>query len=547
MKTHFSRLLLASTLILNSIGFLASYAQVNTPINFALFNPDCCDCKATSKTFFTVRPAFQLNSPEFLANFHDRLHAAGKECYNGAIQIVPFGGQSTNSCDLASYFMFDCKKRLHITELQTNTTDILAHQLNIFTQGGLNPSLYTPFESYIEFRPQYTFAGVGITYKQELGQFCDGRGFWILVSSPITYVSTEMKLCETIISDGGGVAPTATGAVANATDAFQQSSWQFGRIESCTKNKVKLGDITLLLGYEIVNHERCHAEGYAGVLIPTGNKVKSELVFEPMVGHNHHTGIITGASGGIVLSECPESDTRWSVEFDTHGLFLFKRCETRSFDLKRKPWSRYMQVYANQDQAQQAYNFSLTNPTDTFGGLVIGTPGINVFTKPLRVHPGFTSVSNLALLYDHCCWQCELGYNFYARQAECVELAKPWQTGPALKSFAEVTNFGGVAAGTTDSVQIIGNVFGDVNAVAFIDPTTRQIEYDNNLIQASDLDLLSAAHPAVISHTIYASGSYRFDDRPHPVFVALGGSYEFASDNTSMDRWMVWFKTGVSF
>lgn len=551
MNTNMLRKLMAFALILGGIGSLASFAQgVETPVNTRIFGGDCCDCKATGKTFFSVRPAFQLNSPEFLANAHDRLRARNKECHNGFVQIVPFGGKSTNTSDLGRYFSFDCKRRLHVTEVQTQTTDILANQLNIFTQGGANAALYAPFESYIEFNPTYSFAGLGITYKQEITQFCDGRAFWFLVSSPITSVQTRMNLCETIVSNGGGVNTNAVGAVATAADAFAQSSWTYGRIDenSSAETKVKLGDVTLLLGYEVIRHDKYHADGYAGILIPTGNNIRGKRVFEPVVGHNRHTGLITGASGGLVIWECPDKDRMLSVEFDCHGMYLFKHCEVRSFDLKNKPFSRYMQVYADQSEALQAYNVSLENPDNIYAGLVVGTPGINVFTQPLRVTPGYVSVSNLALLYDTCAWQLELGYNFYARQAECVELAKPWQVGPALKSFALLPNVNlDLASGTTDSVQQIGNIYGDLNAVAFQNTTTLQIEYDNNLIQASDLDLFSAAHPAVISHTLYASASHRWDERKHPVFVALGGSYEFEDDNTTMNRWMVWFKTGVSF
>ena len=541
------RLLLVLSMLLITSGDTFG-AGVVSSINTSIFNPDHCDCKASGKTFFSVRPAFQLNSPEFLANFHDRLRASGKECNNGVLQLVPFGGRSTNSCGLGQYFMFDCKSRLHITETQQQTTDILAHQLNIFTVGGDNPTtLIQPFESYIEFRPRYTFAGIGLTYKQEFAQFQDGRSFWFLVSTPITYVKTSVNMSEQVIQTGGGVDPNATGAVPNATQAFQQSSWKYGRIEPCSHHKINLGDVTLLLGYELIRHDLCHLDTYFGGLIGTGNKVRGHRVFEPMIGWNHHSGLITGGSAGILFWEC--EDKNLAVEMDCHGQYLFQRCEVRSFDLKRKPYSRYMQVYENADQAQEALNVSLANPATPATAEVIGTPGINIFTQPLRVHPGLSHVCNLALVYSDCDWQLELGYNFFARQQECVELAKPWQTGPALKSFAflPINTVPDIGAGSTDSVQIIGNNYGDVNAISFINATSQQIQYDENLIQASDLDLFSATHPGIISHTFYGSGGYRWEHCRHPAFLTGGASYEFSDDNTALSRWMIWIKTGFSF
>jgi len=208
-----------------------------------------------------------------------------------------------------------------------------------------------------------------------------------------------------------------------------------------------------------------------------------------------------------------------------------------------------MQVYMDLDQAEQAYNVgqlaSAPFPNlESVDALTIGTPGINVFTQPVRVYPGFAHVSNSAFVYTHCDFQGELGYNFYGRQAECVELSRPWQEGPALKSL--------LGNGETDSVQLIGNNYDNNNAVPFTDgsitpPTPATILFKDNIVKAEDLNLCSAAHPAVLTHTFYGAVSYRNDERKHPVFFGAGGSYEFSGDNTTMHRWMAWLKGGLSF
>lgn len=531
MKEQVNKMLMKCLLVMASMYHFGAFAVTST-VNTEIFNPDSdCSCKATSKTFFSVRPPYQLNSPEFLANWHTPLERSPKDCRRGAFELTLFGGASTSPDNFSQYFMPDCKKRLHITATQQADTDILAHQLNIYTLGDTNTSI-PAFESFIEFEPRYSFAGLGLTYKQEFWQREDHRSFWFLISMPITYVKTNMNLTEQVIHNGGGVNTSATGAVANATQAFEQQTWNFGLIQSCSKAVTKLGDVTLLLGYEIIRHEMCHADGYIGLILPAGNLVKGKRVFEPIVGHNRHVGLITGASAGLILWECETS--RLSAELDCHTQFMLSRCERRSFDLKNKPWSRYMQVYADLGQAQEAHD-----ATATIDSQAIGTPGINVFTQQVRVHPGFASVNNLALLYDHCNWQAELGYNFYARQAECVELARPWQVGPALKSL--------LGDGDTDSVQQIGNNFNNNNRVTFINSGTGEIQYDSNLIQASDLDLHSAAAPAALSHTLYGSVAYNWDECKRPVFLGAGASYEFTGDNTAMNRWMLWAKTGVAF
>ncbi len=544
MKKLLRRLLVAALLAVCGIAQAGNFA---TALGKCVpFNPDCgCECAATNKTFFTVRPPYQLNSPEFIANFHsDRLEAAGKPCRNGTVQVTLFGGQSTKKSNLGRYFGFDCSERLYINESTTaSNTDILAEQLNIYTVGGVTPAtLVPPFSSTIDLEPSYSFGGIGITWMQEFAQREDGRSWWVLVSTPLTIVSTTMNLSECITQNGGGVSPETPNAVANATEAFAQSSWRFGRIQQCTKTKTGLGDVTLLLGYEIVRHEAVGADGYLGILIPAGNKVRGRRIFEPVVGHNHHTGLILGGSADILMWECDNSSL--TLVLDGHSQYMLENCEVRSFDLKNKPWSRYMQVYANQAQAQEAYDLSLIVPTN-FGSLTLGEPGINIFTQPLRVHPGLIYVDNTAFVYTCNCWQAEVGYNFYARQQECVELARPWQTGAALKSL--------LGGGATDGVQIIGNVFNNNNEVPFISfpagpaPIPGVINYDTNLIKSGDLDLNSAAHPGIISNTFYGSIAHNRTACDHPHWFALGGSYEWATTNTVMNRWTVWLKGGVSF
>ncbi len=53
----------------------------------------------------------------------------------------------------------------------------------------------------------------------------------------------------------------------------------------------------------------------------------------------------------------------------------------------------------------------------------------------------------------------------------------------------------------------------------------------------------SAAHPALISNTVYASLGYKGDH----AFFNTGGSYEHDVLNTSLNRWLVWTKIGLTF
>jgi hypothetical protein len=192
-----------------------------------------------------------------------------------------------------------------------------------------------------------------------------------------------------------------------------------------------------------------------------------------------------------------------------------------------------MLVYNSQEQAQQAADLCSQTPnvTATNQGIILGTPGVNVFCLDLKVKPRFTHMFNSAFVYRNPCLEAEIGYDYFGRDSECIQLGCDFKEQYAFKSL--------LGCGDTNSVQTIGDQF------PLEDLPVAQ--YENNIIRATDLDLESAAHPNMVVHTIYGSLAYRWDDRECPVFAAFGGSYEWGPDNTTMNRWLLWGKVGMSF
>jgi hypothetical protein len=503
-----------SLLLLGAVGF----AQADDGISFN-----------NSKTFFWIRPPFQSSLPEKETLWRDR--ALARECgVSGAFQIVPFGGRSVKASEIAEYFMFCHKSELNVATgnlpgLPTNPNlrDVNAADFNIAV-GLSNPA----FQSTIKFRPRHSFAGVGFDYKQYLAarDACEKK-WWMEISFPVLHVKNDMRLSET----SNGVAPLNANVNANMVEAFKGlkgyfnpsigdgtvtgSAWKYGKINGPRK-KTGVADIELKLGYDYLCEEMCHAESYIGGLIPTGNRAEAHYVFEPIVGHGKHGGLIWGASWGWeVWNSC---DRYLHFEMATNGKYLFKNTQHRSFDVKGKPWSRYMLVYNNaSDAANQAVQ-----------------DGINVFTRKVEVRPRFQKDLNSAFVYTSCGFQAELGYNFWAKDAEKIKLDRPWE---GTQAFAAIDDAGGSAgANLINRAITIKETFEDCN-----------VAYGANLaIRAQDLDLQSASSPSALTHTFYGSLGYRWDDWCYPTFVGLGGSYELADDYGAISRWTIWGKFGVS-
>lgn len=488
---------------------------------------DDCSCKATSKSTFIPRGFYDKTSPVRVTLTRDRMEAR-EDGWGGTIDVAVFGGKSRKGDRLAQYFFPGCKTKLEVDETQTSTTDIIAENFNIRTVQG-------NFSSTITIHPEQSFVGAGITWKQELWQRSEDLSVWGSLSIPIVHQKHRMNLKENVTSDGGGANPAYEqfNVVGTMIDAFKQDAFMCGKIDDCCKlEKTRVADVELLLGLDVIKKEHTMLEFFAGINIPTGNRENPEFVFAPVIGNARHFGVLWGNSAGVQLWQHETEDKVLWGYLDWSSQYTFKHCEKRLLDVKYKPWSRYMAVYVDQAQAQQAFNACQNGPAAT--GLVLNTPGVNIFCQNVEVRPRFSFTFNSALAYRCNKWEGELGYNFFVRKAECLKLKC---------GFAETSAFKArLGCGSTDNVITIGNYFNDDNTLLF---TTAN--YTENIIMADDLDLQSASQPSMFMHTIYGSLGYRNDDREYPLYAGLGGSFEFSSDNTGMDRWTLWAKGGISF
>ncbi len=492
----------------------------------------CADDFA-SHSFFTVRPQFRLVSPEKMALFRNDRMEVPENGIGTAVEVVLFGGQSLNDLALNRYFLTSNKSSLTAQEYKDPnftqdglfTKDLEARNFNIETT-----ATDETFKSIIFFRPQQTTFGIGFGWLQNFWYDCDGvPRVWMEVSFPVQYVKNEMDLHETVINDGGGVSDTIglDGAphVANMKDAFKQSNWLYGKVDNCRKlDTWGVSDIEVVFGYNAFCSERCDLDAYAGFVAPTGTKINqcnAAYIFSPVVGNNHHWGLLFGAHACFRFYQHGLHTIR--LEFDAEGQYLFKNTQWRSFDLVQQgQWSRYLEVYQNLAQAEAAAG---ATPPLTMN---MGTSGINVFTLPAEVHPHFTINTNSAFIYNWKGLQAEVGFNFYSRQAEDIRRCS-WNTDVAVKDID--------GTGLTNIARTIKNNFHNSDT-ALVDYTPLTI---------ADLDLNSAAHPTMLSHTIYAALGYNWDDICIPTFIGGGASYEFTTVDTALDRWLIFAKVGISF
>lgn len=514
---------------------------------------DSSRLEATGKTTLAIHPLFVSQQPEMVSSFRSDRNQTRENGHGGAFQAVLFGSRTTNGDDLARYFFFDGQESLKVAEVGPvagqagfGKQNLLAQDFNIFT-------VNQDFESVITMSPQQSVIGLGLHERHSFWKNHESaRGFWLSVSTSIQHVKNDMNFCEFVANDGGGANEAANDVVvANMTEAFAQPAWKYGKIcANSSMKKTGLADIEFKLGYEWLQHEPAHMESYLGIIIPTGNRNEAEYIFEPIVGRGKYFGVMFGSSLGLEIWTSADGDKNIRYELSNHTEVLFHRDQKRSFDLKYRPWSRYLPVYATQEQAAEAATLFGTNPLHAQN---MSTPGINVFTQEVQVTPGLTHDINTAFVFTCRRFQAEVGYNFLAKRAEKVELDCAWKPVVALKHF--------LGRGQTNPIRTInGNAFyeqivSSINLPATLPPTpglqlipVTLANFETAVIQATDLDLNSAATPAILTNTLYGTLGFHLYEREYPLFGNVGGSYTFSKNNDAVPRrWIIWAKMGVSF
>lgn len=459
-----------------------------------------------SKTFLSALPPFQSGSPlrESLIRFPTQDNLS-------FLQVVPFGGHSTNPDQIAEFFLPAGKSTLLAAEdlaLGNAGRDLSAAHFNIKTKEGT-------FKSDLIFKASHQFAGVGLAYRQQFAQH-----WWFEAGTPFVRVEQSFRFKERIINTGGGAVRELgldnSARVGCMTAGFKQENWRFGKIDKNLKLVQEgFADLELKLGYQAQADEKLRLYGYAGFVVPTGNKPCGQYVFEPMVGNNGHVGFLYGSHIGISAWCRGEHAIAIALDFNTR--YLFRNTQIRSFDLKDKEFSRYIETYKDAFQAELA--FDTENPNS-------GTSGINVFTHPVKVFPGVSLSILSAMVYTYRCLAIEAGYYFYARQAERIEV--PWRRTSAVKDV------GGL--GQTNRARTIREDFEKA-----ADPFA-----DYQPLIPRDIDAISPASPALLSFIGYLTLGYYVTQGDCPVLLGIGASYQ-SNASRGINQWATWGKIAVEF
>ena len=456
----------------------------------------CTEICAYSRTMFiprliTTDAVFELGLTNYQFN-HNKHEVAS------VFTIKPFYQSSHSANALARFFLPNNKTCVTLRE--DGGGDINPLWLNLISA----PNTF--YSSNISLKPQRTSAGAVFTWYRELNSYV--QSLWFGINTALVHAQHNLNVRESNISTPG----TLPG-FKNTCDAFNNSAWPAGKLSCCSQSHTGLDDIQLKIGYDCVHCIDKHISPYIVGTIPTGTRPNARYVFEPLVGSKHGS---LGLGLNTDFSLCNAVDFMFDAKYN----YVFSSSERRSFDLHNGDWSRYLLVVT---QAE---------PFNAF-------PGINSFTKQVRVTPGNTLQLWAALHCHHAAWQCEIGYNFWLRGKEKVAI----QSCSINQGCGSNTSIGifdmqvcNTPVTTAHSAKIYQSIVGSDSVVgdANFTPTT-----------INDLNKRSAINPVACSNTIYGSCGYQSPCAP--VFLALNVAYEFTGSCGAVRQYSIWGTFEIQF
>lgn len=471
-----------------------------------------------SHTFFVPRQITTNSVFELALNNYHWYHERSDDSFHFGIYGTLFFQQSTKSKDIARYFLRGEQQCLEFHEANQDPNAIESLWF------GLETDVNTNFNATFSMNPRRRAFGscFNLLFTKE---WDNNSGIWFNIVFTAMRADHILRMCETVEELDGPLSNFELGTIDEFTSvicALNNPEWCFGKFSDCTLKRAGIDDVQLKLGYDwyYSDEHKSHISPYIVGTIPTGERQRSEFIFEPLVGSKNGS-IGAGINTDVRLWAGDSQNLAWLV--DVKYRFVFSADQCRSFDLcVNGDWSRYLLVVPeDQHLATQ--------------------PGINLFSLKAKVQPGSTID-----LWTALHWQCtccslnvEIGYDFWWRQKEKVRIKKCLKSGFGIFDIAGASDVPQSASKANISQGPIGANKAPSDA-SFVE------------LETCDLNRDSAAHPNAFSSTIYAAfgwAAFGWHAYPpdHPVLVDVGAQYEIAHNNAALSQWAVWMKLGIVF
>lgn len=485
----------------------------------------------TDKKFLTPRSHNENLAMEY-TTWHKQTSIIDEDKWGGAVQATAFYQESTNKTDLGKYFgiynWLTAQQRIQdFIQVKDDATNSPLLPKNIIHDP--NNTVTEMLHVKGTFRPKQTSYGVRLDFNQKLDKLA--RGLYFKVTAPIVKVKNDMgitysggTLTQTVpgldvkksLADflAGGVATTTQDALTHAKIAGSDST-------------TGVADVDVALGYNFLYEDTKHVGAKVCLTIPTGGSPDGVKLFEARVGNNGHWALGLGVDGKFELWK--DDNKSLDLGFAFNYKYLFNATEKRTLDFKFSD-SISDTALAGKHVMYGHYRLAGKRASSKL------FPLANVLTQDVGVEPG-SQVEGLVDFAFNCGnFTFDLGYNFYAREAENVSV-KSWSNG----TYAMVRTTAPIPYDTSG----VENFFDPTDPVYAYDGTSDTVQVP---IHRDHLMPETAASPVYVTHKIFTGFGYAWNKWNYPVMAGVGGSWEFVQgSNAALDGWALWAKLGLRF
>jgi len=475
-----------------------------------------------SKTFMWTRPAF-LNMAAEQAFWHDFIYNKPSKGGN-SVQIKSMYQKSLPKKRIKQYFLFGCSGNLLVTGDDSSCVEdrnVRAEWLGI-------PD--SQFSGRMTIDPEQRQTGFSFTFHKDISTLSDlsmFQDYWVSVELPIFAVRNSLNLTQYDINFNGERNQGPTDLIS----AFNQKCWHYAKIPNERSNLNAVG-LLFKFGRAFLSQDHFQVVYYSTLNIPFGDGQNPEYLFDAYLGTNRHFGMGAGANFQVLLNQdASRYALCWFLNLEQ--LFLMRNKQLRTFDLKGKPWSRYMLYNRMDGPANQ------------------NIPGVNILTLKSRVRPyNWVDFSTgWRFMTEH--WDLELGYDLWGHGNERVEIRC---------NFPEIYGIAGDGATpegkavSASKSTICHRAENDTTTMTNYDSCTQSSPGNPTICQKDlfvpvtlgDIDETSAEAQSAINHKVHIAIGYVDKGTNMDGFFGFGGSLEFPQKNSALHLWNIWFKVGAS-
>ncbi len=564
------------------------------------------------------------NAARELAGWENRVNIHPSDAWHGAFSITPEITTSFRPERIAQCFFGDsiikCKNRLTIAGSQSPDRADMYWLADYF-------GLPTDYKGIVSFCPIINQAILDLDLQVEFAQFAPG--LYLRIHAPLVYSKWDLGFCQELITTGtngydAGYFTSSPISRTQLNETFQAfisgkdtvraaglsfEKLKYGLMDYGSQHLVKLSDVQIAIGYNILHNPRYHVGGNLRVSIPTGNSPTGRYLFEPIIGNGHHWELGGGLSTHIILWEQPETEEKAGLYFDINIMHMFKTIQCRSFDICGSHNSRYMLAEKMSrtitNNLRGSVDGALVIPSAQYNSVVSSI--VNLTTFPVEVSASVQADLAIMFSYQKAKNSWGFGYSFWARSCENISLCKliPFESELwAIKGDASVFGFENdgfytpIALSATQSKATIhhGKNFVKTGATtqSLIESGQENKHIDNPELALSDsnndgtfnqvytmpygsLPIRTSIEPELLSRASIDIYSARTRGRSHKIFshfshtiflqnstpyIGFGAEIEFGQQgkctpeecageppciNTAVSQWGAWLKGGIAF